>query len=221
MVIMKAPNATPRDTTTAILTAALEVFGRDGFAAANVDEIARRAAVAKPTIYNRFGDKRRLFVEAMRLGMTRANDRVLAAIAALDARPADLNAALRHLGLALAHCVTTEDGAAVVRLQIAEQAHFPEIDGMNLRDRHMDALAGKLAQLMALGYLGAGDPQIAAQQFFALVTSEALARSGYGTRSLPTTAVDGFVTSGVDTFLAAFGGDGNQRRTRKPRSRTA
>jgi TetR/AcrR family transcriptional repressor of mexJK operon len=218
---MKESIATPRDTTTAILAAALEVFGRDGFATANVDEIARRAAVAKPTIYNRFGDKRRLFVEAMRLGMTRANDRVLEAIAALDARPADLGAALQHLGLALAHCVTTEDGAAVVRLQIAEQAHFPEIDGMNLRERHLDALAGKLAQLMALGYLGASDPQIAARQFFALVTSEPLARSGYGTRPLRTADVKAFVASGVDTFLAAFGGDGHPERMRKPQARTA
>lgn len=215
---MKEPIAAPRGADTAILTAALEVFGRDGFATANVDEIARRAKVAKPTVYNRFGDKRRLFVEAMRLGMTRANDRVLEAIAALDTRPADLRAALERLGLALAHCVTTEDGAAVVRLQIAEQTHFPEVEDMNLRERHLDALAGKLAQLMALGYLRASDPQVAAQQFFALVTSEALARSGYGTRQLSSADVEGFVTPGVDTFLAAFRGEGNREQTRKPQA---
>jgi AcrR family transcriptional regulator len=190
---MKTPQPPPRDSQTVILQAALSIFGRDGFALANVDEIARGANVAKPTIYNRFGDKRSLFVEAMQLGMAR------------DARPKDLRSALEGLGLALAHCMTTAEGAAVVRLQIAERAHFPELDGMNQREQHMDMLAGKLAQLLALGYLRPLDPQIAARQFLALVTSEALAQGGYGLRTLPQAEGKRLVEAGVDTFLAAFG----------------
>ena len=38
--------------------------GRAGYGEATVDEIAREAGVAKPTVYNRFGDKRSLFVDA-------------------------------------------------------------------------------------------------------------------------------------------------------------
>jgi AcrR family transcriptional regulator len=202
---MKTPQPPPRDSQTVILQAALSIFGRDGFTLANVDEIARGANVAKPTIYNRFGDKRSLFVEAMQLGMARANSRIIEAIGALDARPKDLRSALEGLGLALAHCMTTAEGAAVVRLQIAERAHFPELDGMNQREQHMDMLAGKLAQLLALGYLRPLDPQIAARQFLALVTSEALAQGGYGLRTLPQAEGKRLVEAGVDTFLAAFG----------------
>jgi AcrR family transcriptional regulator len=190
----------------AILNAALEVFGRDGYADAKVDEIARRAGVAKPTIYNRFGDKRSLFVEAVNRGVVRAGERTLAAIAALDPRPADLRRALEDLGSALVHCVAHEEGAAVVRLQLTERPRFGGIiDGAVNRERTVDALAGKLAQLATGGHLRLTDARRAASQFLALVTDDALVRSGMGERVLAGNEVDGPVRDGVDTFLAAFG----------------
>jgi len=217
---MKSSAPSSRDPEASVLGAALTVFGRDGFAAANVDDIARHAGVAKPTLYNRFGDKRRLFTEAMRFGMARANERVLNAILGLDPRPSDLRTSLMQLGLALVHCVATDEGAAVIRLQIAEQAQFPEIDGMNHRERHIDALAGKLAQLTGLGALRPLDPQMAARQFFALVTSEALIQSGHGARMLPDNNARRLVEAGVDTFLAAFGlSPSPHRQSRKPAAR--
>ena len=45
----------------AILDAALEEFSRQGFAAARMEDIARRAGVAKGTLYLHFGDKEGLF----------------------------------------------------------------------------------------------------------------------------------------------------------------
>src|SRR5690349_19590325 len=54
----------------AISAAAEAIFLRDGFAAANMDEIARQAGVSKQTIYAHFGTKRDLFVEII----TRALD---------------------------------------------------------------------------------------------------------------------------------------------------
>jgi TetR/AcrR family transcriptional regulator, mexJK operon transcriptional repressor len=190
----------------AILNAALEVFGRDGYADAKVDEIARRAGVAKPTIYNRFGDKRSLFVEAVNRGVVRAGERTLAAIAALDPRPVDLRRALEDLGGALVHCVAHEEGAAVVRLQLTERPRFSGIiDGAVNRERTVDALAGKLAQLATGGHLRLTDARRAASQFLALVTDDTLVRSGMGERVLAGDEVDGPVRDGVDTFLAAFG----------------
>jgi TetR/AcrR family transcriptional regulator, mexJK operon transcriptional repressor len=190
----------------ASLNAALEVFGRDGYADAKVDEIARRAGVAKPTIYNRFGDKRSLFVEAVNRGVVRAGERTLAAIAALDPRPVDLRRALEDLGGALVHCVAHEEGAAVVRLQLTERPRFSGIiDGAVNRERTVDALAGKLAQLATGGHLRLTDARRAASQFLALVTDDTLVRSGMGERVLAGDEVDGPVRDGVDTFLAAFG----------------
>jgi AcrR family transcriptional regulator len=50
----------------AILAAALEEFSAAGFAAARLDDIARRAGVAKGTIYLYFRDKESLFQELVR-----------------------------------------------------------------------------------------------------------------------------------------------------------
>lgn len=191
----------------AILVAALDIFGRDGFADGNVDEIAQRAGVAKPTIYNRFGDKRALFVAAIKLGMAQANERVMAAVQAMNPRPTDLRAELEALGTALGTCMISAEGGAIVRVQVADAARFPELAGDNQRELHIDALAGKLAQLIATGQLRAVDPQLAARQFMVLVTAEALNRSGYGRKPLSRPVLGEIVAAGVDTFLAAFGKD--------------
>lgn len=50
----------------AILAAALEEFSAAGFAAARLDDVARRAGVAKGTIYLYFRDKETLFQELVR-----------------------------------------------------------------------------------------------------------------------------------------------------------
>src|SRR5207244_149412 len=50
----------------AILMAALDEFSAKGFAAARLDDVARRAGVAKGTIYLYFSDKEALFQELVR-----------------------------------------------------------------------------------------------------------------------------------------------------------
>src|SRR5215207_1657420 len=50
----------------AILAAALDEFTARGFAAARLDDVARRAGVAKGTIYVHFRDKVTLFEELVR-----------------------------------------------------------------------------------------------------------------------------------------------------------
>ena len=49
-----------------ICAAALEVFAEKGFAAAKLDEIARRAGVSKGTLYLYFKDKEELFRAVVR-----------------------------------------------------------------------------------------------------------------------------------------------------------
>src|ERR1700758_2965577 len=50
----------------AILAAALDEFSAQGFAATRIDDVARRAGVAKGTIYLHFADKEALFQELVR-----------------------------------------------------------------------------------------------------------------------------------------------------------
>ena len=54
----------------AILAAALEEFAANGFAATRLDDVAKRADVAKGTIYLYFADKETLFQELARSMMS-------------------------------------------------------------------------------------------------------------------------------------------------------
>ncbi len=203
----RAPRTTV-DKREAILSAAIEVFRREGYARASVDEIARLAGAAKPTVYSRFGDKATLFKEAVEHGSARSNERVMNVIDGVSTQPEDLRAELERLGSALVGCVMNHDGAAVIRLQMTEHATFGDtFDRIRTdnRIRTLDRLAGKLAQLATTGQLHLTDPQRAARHFLALVNDDALARSGYGTTVLTADDVAGPVADAVDTFLAAFG----------------
>ncbi|KZM78454.1 TetR/AcrR family transcriptional regulator [Cellulosimicrobium cellulans] len=201
--------AQPRtDRREAMLDAALEVFSRDGYDGGNIDEVARVAGVAKPTVYSHFGDKATLFEETLRRGARRANERVDAVIDAIDLDGDDLRGELTRLGDALVGCVTHDDGAAVIRLQLGERARFPAVVdevSRGSRERTIDRLAGKLAQLATAGRLRVRDPRRAARQLLALVADDALVTSGYGSRVLDPAELRGTIDDGVDTFLAAFG----------------
>src|SRR6186713_2662863 len=63
---LKRRSAAPEARRAAILDAALEEFTARGYEGARLDDVARRAGVAKGTIYLYFSDKEALFQELVR-----------------------------------------------------------------------------------------------------------------------------------------------------------
>ena len=63
-----APERPRPDTRARILKAAREIFFRDGFADANLDEVASRAEVGKGTLYRHFESKAELYVAVLAVG---------------------------------------------------------------------------------------------------------------------------------------------------------
>ncbi|MGH3273992.1 MAG: TetR/AcrR family transcriptional regulator [Streptosporangiaceae bacterium] len=61
-----------------VLDAACAVFAAEGFANANMDAIAARAGMTKPTLYARFGPKERLFAAVVRREHAMLSDWVVA-----------------------------------------------------------------------------------------------------------------------------------------------
>src|SRR6266581_8427634 len=107
----------------AILAAALEEFSASGFAATRLDDVARRAEVAKGTIYLYFRDKESLFQELVRTMLSP----LTGAIEAAAMRELPIRALIE---LILDTFVTEIYGTRrkdVVRLIIAEGARFPEL----------------------------------------------------------------------------------------------
>ena len=107
----------------AIVNAALDEFAEKGFAAARMEDIARRAGVGKGTIYLHFADKGALFEAIVKQEIQPA---VSAAIAAA-ASGGSLTDFVQHtLGPALREIALTRRGA-VLRMMIGEAGRFPQL----------------------------------------------------------------------------------------------
>jgi TetR/AcrR family transcriptional regulator, mexJK operon transcriptional repressor len=194
------------DKRAAILAAAAEVFGREGYGHASVDVIAAEAGVAKPTVYNHFGDKETLFREAIAADADRALAEHLAAVDQLRDGD-DLRAALENVGHHMLVCHCAERSVALRRLLNAELGRFPDlIDIVRGRaaDRVTDALADRLARLALAGRLRRLDPTQAAEQFLALLTGPIEARSRLGTRRVADDELWTVTRAAADTFLRAY-----------------
>lgn len=107
----------------AILAAALEEFAASGFAATRIDDVARRAGVAKGTIYLYFRDKETLFQELVRTMLGPV-------VAGIEAAPtADIPA--RAIAEWVADIFVREIFGTrrkdIIRLIITEGARFPKL----------------------------------------------------------------------------------------------
>jgi TetR/AcrR family transcriptional regulator, mexJK operon transcriptional repressor len=194
----------------AILTAAAVVFAREGYGRASVDVIAAEAGVAKPTVYNHFGDKPSLFRQAIAADADRALAKHLNVIDQLQCIDGDLDTVLVGIGHHMLVCHCDERSWALRRLLHAELTRFPDlIDIISGRsaDRVTEALADKFARLSVAGRLRRLDPTQAAEQFIALLTGPIEARSRLGTRQVPDAELWDVARAAVATFLSAFGAE--------------
>src|SRR5665213_813417 len=106
-----------------ILAAALEEFSANGFEATRLDDVAKRAKVAKGTIYLYFRDKETLFQELIRAMLTP----LVGTIEAMGA--ADLPVSVlaeRFVDLFVREVYETRR-KDVVRLMISEGRRFPKL----------------------------------------------------------------------------------------------
>src|SRR5436305_9768125 len=107
----------------AILAAALAEFSSGGFAATRLDDVARRANVAKGTIYLYFRDKQSLFQELVRSALGPLVD----AIAAASARDISARALGEMIGKVFVDEIYGTARKDVIRLIIAEGQQFPQL----------------------------------------------------------------------------------------------
>jgi len=143
----EARSAERRD---AILTAALEEFATNGFAGTRLDDIARRANVAKGTIYLYFADKETLFQELLR-AMFAPIVKALENIPAGDMPTRDI--VERMMGLFVQEVLGTRR-RDVIRLVIAEGPRFPKLAEFHYREvlsRVMAAMSALMARAIARG----------------------------------------------------------------------
>ncbi len=190
-----------------ILAAAGPIFGELGYERASVDAIAVAAKVSKPTVYNYFGNKEQLFRESLADSAEQLNSGAHEAIRALQVNAADWPKGLHDLGWALAECQRSDCARFTQRLIASESGRDPDLQNWIWQRSGapiLDALAGRLAMLANAGRLTLPDPDLAARQFFALISAELPELTQTGRRPASQARLRTAVTNGVDTFLAAY-----------------
>jgi AcrR family transcriptional regulator len=139
----------------AILAAALDEFSARGFEATRLDDVAKRAGIAKGTIYLYFRDKESLFQELVRAMLTP----LLGGVEAMG--KADVPVAM--LGQSIADMFVREVYETrrkdVIRLMISEGRRFPKLAEFYYREvlsRIIAAVRAVLARAAARGEIAPG-----------------------------------------------------------------
>jgi AcrR family transcriptional regulator len=129
----------------AIIAAGLEEFVARGFAATRLDDVAKRAGVAKGTIYLHFKDKEALFEELIRVAIVPLVTRLGAPAVGGSVR--DM---IESFARAFIQEVATTKRGDIVRLIVAEGPRFPNVADFYYREVVSRGLAGMRA-LIELG----------------------------------------------------------------------
>ncbi len=150
-----------------IVQAALAVFAEKGFAAAKLEDIARRAGVSKGAIYLYFETKEDIFRAVV--GQAIAPN-VVAVKAMAAAHPGPLADLLRGVTGHIAGIVTHTPLGGVLKMVVGEARNFPEIARVwhdELVSQALGTLTAAIAAAQARGEVKPGDPRIYALQLIA------------------------------------------------------
>ncbi|MGA2483861.1 MAG: TetR/AcrR family transcriptional regulator [Candidatus Acidiferrales bacterium] len=115
-----------------ILDAAFEEFAVNGFEAARLDDVARRAGIAKGTIYLYFRDKEQLFRAMVRKLIVPTVEDMETSAAAFFGSAEELGRQL--IGRQYAQLVDNPKARAVLRMLIAESNKFPQLSEIWYRE---------------------------------------------------------------------------------------
>lgn len=142
-----------------ILAAAMQLFAAAPYDAVQMEDVARAAGVAKPTLYRHFQTKERLFVEALDLIL----DKLRASVGAMARRRESAADRLR----AIVSVMFTEIGRLKALLRVAEGSGArPGDAGRVVLRRGLRELRGDIAQVIrdgtCRGEFAAVDAELAA-----------------------------------------------------------
>lgn len=140
-----------------ILAAALDEFSQNGFAATRLDDVAKRAGVAKGTIYLYFKDKESLFQELLRAQIGPVISMLEAMLAGSgNAKPLPLRLLADRVAELFVEQVIATRRKDIIRLILAEGPRFPKLAAFYYREviaRGIAALRARAARAVQDGEL--------------------------------------------------------------------
>jgi TetR/AcrR family transcriptional repressor of mexJK operon len=157
----------PQENRERVLRAATSSFLARGYAS-SVDDIARRAGVAKQTVYAHFPSKDALFKEV-------AHDLTRRVLVELEGEPHDLRAGLVRFAIVYRERVLGAQGIATFRTVLPEIQRFRSLaKGMYAASagEMVRQLAAYLERAMAARRLRRDDPQFAAELLLGMLVGQ-------------------------------------------------
>ena len=187
-----------------IMVGAREVFLAQGFDAASMGEIARKAGVSKGTLYVYFSSKEQLFVAITSEESHRQAEQVFS----LDPADGDVEAVLTRLGRAYFRLLTRPETVPTLRTVISIAERMPEV-GRKFYEagpaRGVATLRQYLEAQVAAGILVADNCEVAAAQFLDSCQSTWFKPLLFNFADPPSDErVAEIVGAAVRTFLAAY-----------------
>lgn len=187
-----------------VLEGAQQVFLRDGFEGASVDEIARAAGVSKATLYSYFPDKQALFMAVLTSQCQMQSEQAMG----IEILQRPVPEALYSIARSFLNFLMSDFSIQVFRVCVAESNRFPEL-GRAFYDsgpkQVLDQIASYLGSEKVAQELKIDDPYMAADQFLQLCRADMLLRRilNVETDDSPD-KMDRIARETVATFLARY-----------------
>lgn len=188
-----------------VLAGAREIFLRDGFEGASVDDIAKAAGVSKATLYSYFSDKRQLFKDVVQAECERMSTEVVSKID--DSMP--VRDALMMGATALTGFLVSEFAQRIFRICVAERERFPELGqayyAAGPANGHAQ-LVEHLEKSVAKGELVIDDVDMAAYQFSELCKTRHFNLACFGVQTeFSQEDIQEVAAATVDMFMRSYG----------------
>ena len=187
-----------------LLDVAAEVFLEQGYEAASMAEIAKRASASKQTFYARFPTKKNLFLAVIDHRTSRLPERFR--LLSEQSRPVRL--VLLDMARALLSIVLSPENVALSRIVYMEARQFPEAARYLVErgpDRARDDVADYLRKQDRSGLLRVQDPLLASTFFAGLVVGDLFHRALLGMNQHKSKkALEHRAESSVDAFLTIY-----------------
>jgi TetR/AcrR family transcriptional regulator, mexJK operon transcriptional repressor len=185
-----------------ILYAALIVFSDLGYSGATMDAIAFEAGLSKPTVYQYFESKERLFTAMM----VAKRDDMLVAFERPSAEA--MVEQLLAFSWRYANTILRPDLLSLARLIIGEAHRFPEIGRAYQAsgpDRVLEGIMAYLAVQRSDGRLEFDDAELAAQDLWGLILSAPRTKALHRPDALPNKAeIARYIHNGLKVFIKAY-----------------
>lgn len=182
-----------------VLEAALEVFGESGYRG-SIDAVAKRAGVARQTIYNNFENKDALFLAAVEMAVGEL-------FSVLDDDSDDWYERLVRFSLQFRERVLSPEAISLHRVLVSEAPRFPELaDAFYQRVVMMkrQRLAKLIENAIQKGCLRDEDPLEMADFFLDLLVASAHRALLFGTVKLDPALEEKKVKRALELFGRAY-----------------